>query len=208
MARCRHRLRHGARRAGLDPRAGARQAGAGSLPRQRASDRRLRARRLPARRGSTTAVPGARRIPRRAADGLVPGRGAGTMRLRYPERARSFDAWAGEYDRYRPGYPDVLFEEISRRLQLPETPLVVDLGAGTGRASLAMAALGWRVTAVEPGKPMLDVLRAHAADEGLLLSTVQGSAEATGLDPDSADLVTAAQAFHWFQMDAALTEVA
>jgi SAM-dependent methyltransferase len=125
-----------------------------------------------------------------------------------PARARSFDAWAGEYDRYRPGYPDELFEAIAEKLGLPVAPLVVDLGAGTGRASLGMAALGWRVTAVEPGKPMLDVLRAHAANDGLLLSTVQGTAEATGLDPDSADLVTAAQAFHWFEMDVALTEIA
>ena len=110
------------------------------------------------------------------------------MRLQFPERARSFDAWAGNYDRYRPGYPDVLFNEIWTRLALPEHPRVVDLGAGTGRASLAMAALGWRVTAVEPGKPMLDVLRAHAANQGLVLATVQATAEATGLDPASADL--------------------
>jgi SAM-dependent methyltransferase len=125
-----------------------------------------------------------------------------------PLRARSFDAFAGEYDRFRPGYPDELFEGIVVKLDLPMPPMVVDLGAGTGHASLAMAALGWRVTAVEPGKPMLDVLRARAANEGLLLSTVQGTAEATGLDPASADLVTAAQAFHWFEMDAALTEIA
>lgn len=123
-------------------------------------------------------------------------------------RARSFDAWAGEYDRFRPGYPDELFETIRARLALPERPLVVDLGAGTGRASLAMAALGWRVTAVEPGRPMLDQLRANAANDGLILSTVQGTAEATGLDPASADLATAAQAFHWFEHDAALTEMA
>ena len=50
------------------------------------------------------------------------------------ERGRSFDAWAGEYDRYRPTYPDELFELISRALSLPRWPLVVDLGAGTGRA--------------------------------------------------------------------------
>ena len=123
-------------------------------------------------------------------------------------RARGFDAWAGEYDRYRPGYPDELFDAISARLPLPRNPLVVDLGAGTGRAALAMAALGWRVTAVEPGKGMLDLLRAHATDEGLLLSTIQASAEETGLDPATADLVTAAQAFHWFEMDRALDEVA
>jgi len=125
-----------------------------------------------------------------------------------PARARGFDAWAGDYDRYRPGYPDELFDEISERLSLPRQPLVVDLGAGTGRAALAMANFGWRVTAVEPGKPMLDVLRGRATDDGLVISTVQASAEQTGLDPASADLVTAAQAFHWFDKPSALAEIA
>lgn len=124
------------------------------------------------------------------------------------ERARGFDAWAGDYDRFRPGYPEELFDTISERLELPAHPLVVDLGAGTGRASLAMAELGWRVTAVEPGRSMLDILRAAATNAGLLVSTVQAEAEATGLDPASADLVTGAQAFHWFEMDRALDEIA
>ena len=75
-----------------------------------------------------------------------------------PARARGFDAWAVEYDRYRPGYPEELFLTIAERLSLPKPPLVVDLGAGTGRATLAMAELGWRVTAVEPGRRMLDLL--------------------------------------------------
>jgi SAM-dependent methyltransferase len=125
-----------------------------------------------------------------------------------PGRARAFDAYAGEYDRFRPGYPEELFEAIANRLDLPKRPVVVDLGAGTGRASLAMAELGWRVTAVEPGRPMLDVLRGEATNAGLLLATVQAGAEETGLDPQSADLVTAAQSFHWFDMDAALAEIA
>ena len=125
-----------------------------------------------------------------------------------PARARGFDAWAGDYDRYRPGYPEELFELITRRLPIPREPLVVDLGAGTGRASLAMAGLGWKVTAVEPGKPMLDMLRARATNDGLLISTVQASAEDTGLDPASADLVTVAQAFHWFDQQRALVEIA
>ncbi len=130
------------------------------------------------------------------------------MSTDFASRGRAFDAWAAEYDRYRPGYPDELFETILERLGLPDPPLVVDLGAGTGRASLAMAALGWRVTAVEPGRPMLDQLRANAGDQGLIISTVQSTAEATGLDPASADLVTVGQAFHWFEHDAALTEMA
>lgn len=125
-----------------------------------------------------------------------------------PQRARAFDAYADEYDRFRPGYPEQLFETVAQRLDLSERPLVVDLGAGTGRASLAMAELGWRVTAVEPGRPLLDLLRGAATNAGLLISTVQASAEDTGLDPQSADLVTAAQAFHWFDKDRALTECA
>lgn len=125
-----------------------------------------------------------------------------------PQRARAFDTYAGEYDRFRPGYPEELFETIADRLALPQLPVVVDLGAGTGRASLAMAELGWRVTAVEPGKPLLDILRGAATNAGLVISTVQAGAEETGLDPHSADLVTAAQAFHWFDKDRALAECA
>jgi ubiquinone/menaquinone biosynthesis C-methylase UbiE len=125
-----------------------------------------------------------------------------------PVRARSFEAWADEYDRFRPGYPDELFDAIQQRLDLPPSPQVVDLGAGTGRASLAMAERGWRVTAVEPGRGMLDVLRSHATDAGLLVGTVQADAEETGIDPASVDVVTAAQAFHWFDADRALAEMA
>lgn len=124
------------------------------------------------------------------------------------ERGRSFDAWADEYDRYRPDYPEELFATIQARLGLPEQPHVADLGAGTGRASLAMAALGWRVTAIEPGRPMLDQLRARASDDGLVVATVQASAEETGLDPASVDLVTAGQSFHWFDRERAVAEMA
>lgn len=125
-----------------------------------------------------------------------------------PARARGFDAWADEYDRYRPGYPPALFDTIADRLALPPRPLVVDLGAGTGRATLAMAERGWRVTAVEPGGSMLESMRARASDDGLVVASVQADAEATGLDPGSVDLVTAAQAFHWFDKRRALDEMA
>ena len=123
-------------------------------------------------------------------------------------RGRSFDAWAAEYDRYRPTYPAALFELIAKELGLPHYPDVADLGAGTGRASLAMAALGWRVTAVEPGGPMLEVLRESASRDGLTVGCVQATAEATRLAPASVDLATAAQAFHWFDKGAALAEMA
>jgi len=124
------------------------------------------------------------------------------------ERGRSFDAWADEYDRYRPTYPEALFALIARELRLPPQPSVADLGAGTGRASIAMATLGWQVTAVEPGGPMLDVMRSRAFDQAVVVAAVQATAEATGLDTASFDLATAAQAFHWFDKPLALAEMA
>jgi len=71
-----------------------------------------------------------------------------------------------------------------------------------------MAARGWRVTAVEPGSPMLDLLRARAGTERAGITTVQATAESTGRAPASVDLATAAQAFHWFDKPAALAEMA
>ena len=124
------------------------------------------------------------------------------------ERGRSFDAWADDYDRYRPTYPETLFAHIARELKLPPHPDVADLGAGTGRASLAMARIGWGVAAIEPGGLMLDVLRARALEDGLAVETVQATAEDTGLVAASFDLATAAQAFHWFDKPAALAEMA
>ena len=125
-------------------------------------------------------------------------------------RGHSFDAWADEYDRYRPGYPEELFATIQSHLELQEHPHVADLGAGTGRASLAMAALGSRrVTAIEPGRArMLEQLRGRASEDGLVVATVQANAEETGLDPASVDLATAGQAFHWFDKERAVAEMA
>lgn len=122
-------------------------------------------------------------------------------------RARSFDAWAPEYDRYRPSYPQALFDLVAERLGLPERAAVVDLGAGTGKASLALAARGWRVTAVEPGEPMLEVLRQRAAEASVAVETRAARAEDTGLPEAAFDLATAAQAFHWFDAPRALAEI-
>ena len=82
-----------------------------------------------------------------------------------------------------------------------ERRAAVDLGAGTGKLSAALAARGLAVTAVDPAASMLDALRAPGVER------VVGTAEATGLPGSCADLVTAAQAWHWFEVDAASAEV-
>lgn len=124
------------------------------------------------------------------------------------EASRTFQAWADDYDRYRPGYPDQLFDEIATRLDVSPRARVADLGAGTGLATFEMARRGWRMTAVEPGRGMLDQLRERAQGLGIEVVAVEASAEATGLPDASFDLATAAQAFHWFDRPRAVEEMA
>ena len=122
-------------------------------------------------------------------------------------RARAFDAWAAEYERYRPGYPPALFDLIAERLALPAEAAVVDLGAGTGKVARAAAARGWRVTAVDPGSRMLEVLRTQALAEGLDVTVVEAPAEQTGLPAAAFDAALAGEAYHWFDAPVALREM-
>ena len=123
-------------------------------------------------------------------------------------RARAFDAWAEDYERYRPGYPAALFDLIAERLALPADAAVTDLGAGTGKVTRAAAARGWQVTAVDPGERMLEVLRRQATAEGLAITVVQAAAEETGLPTGGYDAALAGEAYHWFDAPAALAEMA
>ncbi len=116
------------------------------------------------------------------------------------DRATSFGAVAAAYERSRPGYP----EEAVRWLVGDEQCDVVDLGAGTGKLTRSLVALGHRVTAVEPLPEMIGHLRAVLP----AVTTVEAGAEAIPLPDASADVVTVAQAFHWFEHGSALREIA
>ena len=115
-------------------------------------------------------------------------------------RAASFGGVADAYERARPGYP----EDAVRWLAGDEPCDVVDLGAGTGKLTRRLVDQGHRVTAVEPLSEMLDQLR-NAVPEA---TAVAGGAEAIPLEAESADVVTVAQAFHWFDQGPALVEIA
>jgi ubiquinone/menaquinone biosynthesis C-methylase UbiE len=111
---------------------------------------------------------------------------------------------AEQYGRFRPDYPASAFDWIVTYGQLGPGSLIIDLGAGTGIASRAFASRGFRVVGIEPNEEMRNrALRQPGADG---LEYRDGTAEATGLPGESADLVVAAQAFHWFQADVALEE--
>lgn len=102
-----------------------------------------------------------------------------------------FTGKADVYDKYRPTYPAELVDWIYEKIHA-ET--VADIGAGTGIFTKCLSAKSWKITAVEPNADMLGKLRANLPE----VEIVNAPAESTGIAPNSIDLVTAAQAFHWF----------
>ncbi|WP_456285512.1 class I SAM-dependent methyltransferase [Microbacterium sp. JZ70] len=117
-----------------------------------------------------------------------------------PELARTFLDMGAEYERYRPGFPDdAVAVFASERLGD-----ILDLGAGTGKLTRKLVPLADRVVAVDPSEPMLDQLR-------MILPAVDvrvGTAEDIPAPDRSQDLVTVAQAFHWFDESLACAEIA
>lgn len=116
-----------------------------------------------------------------------------------------FDRVARDYATGRPGYPPGLFESLVRLTGHPlRDAVAVDVGAGTGIASRALAANGARVLAVEPSANMLRRLRGTAPR----IASVRATGEALPLADGVADLVTYAQSWHWMEPSRALREAA
>jgi SAM-dependent methyltransferase len=116
--------------------------------------------------------------------------------------AGRFSDRAEAYAVARPSYPEEAIDALLDGLGDPEAVTVADLGAGTGISSRLLAAHGAEVYAVEPNGPMRE-----AAVPDPRITWVDATAEHTGLEEASIDLVTAFQAFHWFDHRAALDEM-
>jgi ubiquinone/menaquinone biosynthesis C-methylase UbiE len=117
--------------------------------------------------------------------------------------ARGFGRGADEYERARPGYPDAAIAFLQTEFDLCPGRVVLDLAAGTGKLTRALATTGAELVAVEPVAAMGQRL-IQAVPEARLL---YGTAEKLPLDDESVDAVTVAQAFHWFDAKAALREI-
>jgi SAM-dependent methyltransferase len=116
-----------------------------------------------------------------------------------------FSARVADYLRSRPDYPRALFDELAASCRLAEGSMVADVGGGTGLLTKGLLQKGYRVIVVEPNSEMR-----RAADRLLggnkSYSSVAGCAEDMPLESASTDLITAAQAFHWFDVPRARTE--
>lgn len=122
----------------------------------------------------------------------------------HPAAARGFDRGAADYATARPGYPDAAVDLVATELGVGPGRRVLDLAAGTGILTRALVARGADVVAVEPVAGMRDELRRTTPG----VEVLDGRAEALPVGDASVDVVTVAQAFHWFDPAPALAEIA
>jgi len=115
--------------------------------------------------------------------------------------ASSFGAAAAAYAEHRPDYAQAA---VRWALELAPGPRVLDLGAGTGKLTATLVALGAEGIAVEPDSAMLTELRRALP----AVRALPGSAEAIPLPDASVDAVLAGNALHWFDMNVAGPEIA
>lgn len=114
--------------------------------------------------------------------------------------SRSFGSVAAAYDRARPSYP----REAAAWLVGEQPVTVLELGAGTGKLTEVLVGMGHDVHATDPDEQMLEVLRERLPD----VRTTVASAEELPSPASWYDVVVVAQAFHWFDHDRALPEIA
>lgn len=110
-----------------------------------------------------------------------------------------FSGRVDNYVRYRPSYPRTVLDLLTSECGLTSASVVADIGSGTGILSRLFLENGNRVFGVEPNKKMRAAGERFLGDHPHFVS-VAGTAEATTLDDAGVDIVTAGQAFHWFDV--------
>jgi SAM-dependent methyltransferase len=118
---------------------------------------------------------------------------------------KRFSNRVDHYIKYRPTYPRELLTFLESAISLTPQKIIADIGSGTGISTRLLLSHGNPVYAIEPNAEM------RAAAEAALgtnpnFHSVDASASATSLAPSSVDVVTAMQAFHWFEPLAAREE--
>jgi len=121
------------------------------------------------------------------------------------DSTQRFSSRVDNYVRYRPGYPSEVLELLKSECGLKPSSILADIASGTGILTRMLLENGNRVFGVEPNLDM------RQAGEQLLarypgFTSIAGSAEATTLHGHSVDIITAAQAAHWFEREKARRE--
>lgn len=112
----------------------------------------------------------------------------------------NFNNIAEIYDKYRPKYPEKYIDYLMDVCSLGFDSKVADIGAGTGIFTEQLLNRNVYVYAVEPNDDMRKTLK-EKLSENEKIKIVDGTAENTGIENNSINLITATQAFHWFNIE-------
>ncbi len=123
------------------------------------------------------------------------------------------EIWTGKassYDRARPTPPPALLDLLTQLIHLPHPALVVDVGSGTGLSTAIWGERAQRVIGIEPNADMREEAVRKVEDHPYAahIEYREGLAHQTGLPDGCADIVTAAQSFHWMEPTSTLAEIA
>lgn len=118
----------------------------------------------------------------------------------WEHQRRTFERTAAEYDRYRPTYPEVLFEEIRAYADLAPDDRILEVGCGTGRATVYLAAWGNQLLAIEPAEAMAAITRKKLAGRSHI-EVRTARFEDDVHEHNAFGLVACAQAYHWLDPD-------
>lgn len=108
-----------------------------------------------------------------------------------------FTGKADIYSKFRPSYPAEYLDYLISYNNLTPGALTADIGSGTGKLTRQLLERDLKVYAVEPNDHMRAVAEA-ALEDFMEYTSMKGTAENTGISDQSVDLITVAQAFHWF----------
>ena len=103
------------------------------------------------------------------------------------------------YVKYRPHYPAVIIDYLKKQNVLKDNSVIADIGSGTGILTELFLKSGNTVYGVEPNKEMQEAGEKYLSGFKNFIS-INGTAEDTTLKESSIDVITAGQAFHWFDM--------
>jgi SAM-dependent methyltransferase len=105
------------------------------------------------------------------------------------------------YDEIRPSYPEKLIRDVISRTNLKLDDRLLEIGAGTGKATVQFAEKGFKVHAIELGEDMAEILKVKCANYPKVSVDVASFEEWICHNDRVYDLIFCAQAFHWLDIN-------
>ena len=112
----------------------------------------------------------------------------------------TFNEVAQLYDKIRPDYPEELFYELINQTKLNKDSKLIEIGAGTGQATISFAKHGYNIIANELGKQLAEILEKNLKNYPTS-QVITGAFEDIQLSNESFDMIYAATAFHWLKSE-------